>query len=282
MDTKAQADELAKELAEMDAHDDAIRAGKESPRSTEQPAEAPKETPKEQPKEEPNEETPKGERVERKVYSIPLDKHNRQLENAKKLREEEIERIRQEAYEKAKAEMSNQRPNGEIDLDAEAERLGVDKEVLQGFLDINERSILSKIPKSEIPTDYVNELENLKKSRELQEAQEAFDDEFNSDVLPLLKDVPAADAQKIKQKLDELAFSPQYSTYKVADIYRLYKDEINPTVTRGIEGSRGGTTVSMPDFANYTSEQIRNMSVQEFAEYEKWEATRASSSKYRT
>lgn len=270
MNTVEQSRALEEELRQMDAE----------PPKEEKPPESVPEVPEEKPEAKPEVTEPR-ERVDRTVYQIPLDKHNRQIENAKKIKEEELDRIRQEAYEKARQELAAHAPSSETDEDIAqfAQDNDLDESLVSKLVQISEKRVLSKIPKSELPEDYKEKIESFEKARALQEAQKKFDDEFNTEVLPHLAEVSAEDAGKIKAKLDELAFSPEFNTYKLSHIFAIKREEFLPKAVRGIEGSRGGSTVPL-NFNNMTAEQISRMSIDEFKKYDEWERSQLKGSRY--
>lgn len=270
MNTVEQSRALEEELRQMDA------APVEPPKEEKPPELAPQPEAKPEAKEPP-------ERVDRTVYQIPLDKHNRQIENAKKIKEEELDRIRQEAYEKARQELAASPVSSSESTDEEIARFAqdndLDENLVSKLVQISEKRVLSKIPKSELPEDYKEQIQTFQKARALQEAQQKFDEEFNTEVLPQLNDVSAEDAGKIKAKLDELAFSPEFNTYKLSHIFAIKREEFLPKAVRGIEGSRGGSTVPL-NFNNMTAEQISRMSIDEFKKYDEWERSQLKGSRY--
>lgn len=224
-----------------------------------------------------------GERVERKVYSISLDKHNKQLENARKVADEERDKIRAEALQEAEAKYKVVAPDdSHNDVKSFSEEHGVDEAVVNKILDLAEKRISSKV--KGIPEDMQAELVNLKAQREMQAAKQQFESEFSSSVLPLItKENPNAtptQIQEIKSRLDELAFSSKYNTYALADIFQVKSSEFDLKPTMSVESSRGGSRTGTVDFSNVSPEDLKKMSVQEADKYFQWEKSQSKGSKY--
>lgn len=265
------------EIAALDAADAA--ANTPEPKVTE--PEIPKEP---EPPKEDKEEEPK-ERVERKVYTIPLDKHNKQLENAKKIKEEELAAIREQVRLEVQAQYKAPAPVAQPieDVKSFAEKHGLDEDVVNGLVEVAERRIASKMPKVELPEGINEEIAAFKKQREISVAKQQFSSDFDSEVLPIIqKEYPHLTLDQlnsVKSKLDELAFSPRYNTYSLSDLYRVKSQEFDLKPAPSIESSRGGTSVSQ-DYSSYNAEQLQKMSPKEAEAYFKWEESQLKGSKY--
>lgn len=228
-------------------------------------------------------EAKQAEQVERKVYSIPLDKHNKQLENAKRIADEERAQIREQARAEALAELKAapaQAPQTDDEIKQFAEEFGVDENVVAKLVDIATK----RSPKAqEIPKDWQEEMATMKQQREIAAAKQQFSTDFEASVLPLIQkenpNVTSAQIQEIKNSIDELAFSDKYNRYELADIFKIKKDDYNLKPIMGIEPSRGGNRNTV-DFSEVTPAEIKKMTPQEAEAYFKWEDSSKGGSRY--
>jgi len=277
MDNNEKAKALEAELAEL-----------EKEPVTEQPVPAPEPekepepqvTPEKEPETEPVSKEPKQEeRVERKVYSIPLDKHNKQIENARKAAREEALREAEEKYRSQAVQKPSEPSN---DVKAFAEEHEMDEAVVEKLIDLAASRAASSA--KSIPDDLLEEVNNLKKQREIQTAKKQFEDEFNSSVIPLITkenpNVTQAQIQEIKNTLDELAFSSRYNTYALEDIYRVKSHEFDIKPKMSVESSRGGSRQGVVDFSTISEAELSKMSPQEAEKYFEWEKNNKKGSKY--
>lgn len=164
--------------------------------------------------------------AERPVHTVPLSKFNEEREKAaKKAREEalqEAEAEKQRLIDEYEAKLNaNKSTNGVEDkISKWAEEQGYDIDAAKGLVDVIKSSI-------EIPD--TSRYDELLKERELQEARKQVEMEFETNVVPLItKDFPQATPEhirKVKERVEELAFTEGYNSYRLEDIYQVKKGE---------------------------------------------------------
>lgn len=279
MDNNEKAKALEAELASLDNESAQQPEPAPAPVQESVPEQEPPVTPEKEPEVEPVSKEPKQEeRVERKVYSIPLDKHNKQLENARLAAREEALR---EAEEKYKSQPVQPKETSD-DVKAFADEHDMDENVVNKLLDLAAKRVSKNV--KALPEDIEQEFANLKQQREIQAAKQQFNDEFASNVLPLITqenpNVTQAQVQEIKSRLDDLAFSSKYNTYALEDIYRVKSHEFDIKPKMSVESSRGGSRAGTVDFSNISPDDFAKLSPAEADKYFQWEKSQGKGSKY--
>lgn len=164
--------------------------------------------------------------TERPVHTVPLSKFNEEREKAaKKAREEalqEAEAEKQRLIDEYEAKLASSKPTTGVEdkISKWAEEQGYDVDAAKGLVDVIKSSI-------ELPD--TTKYDALLQEREIQEARKQVEMDFESNVLPLItKDFPQATPEhirKVKERVEELAFTEGYNTYKLEDIYMVKKGE---------------------------------------------------------
>lgn len=105
-------------------------------------------------------------------------------------------------------------------------RDGVDVELLTKFADTILKKAEAKYKPSE---DVIKTVNSLKASQELASELNEYSNEFDKDVLPLLKDfqLPDAALSQVKSKLKDLAFSETYAKVPLKEIFLIKQSELN-------------------------------------------------------
>jgi len=276
MDNNEKAKALEAELASLDNESAQQPEPAPAPVQESVPEQEPQVTPEQVTTE--SKEPKQEERVERKVYSITLDKHNKQLENARIAAREEALR---EAEEKYKSQTVQPKETSD-DVKAFADEHDMDENVVNKLLDLAAKRVSKNV--KGLPEDIEQEFANLKQQREIQAAKQQFNDEFASSVLPLITqenpNVTQAQVQEIKARLDDLAFSSKYNTYALEDIYRVKSHEFDIKPKMSVESSRGGSRAGTVDFSNITPDDFAKLSPAEADKYFQWEKSQGKGSKY--
>lgn len=201
--------------------------------------------------------------VERKVYSMSVEKHQKQVENLKRSHDEEIARIRKE-YE-SKSSVQPIIESKDDDVEKFAEEKGIDVSIVEGLLSIAEKRIASKIPQVD-----VSSIEELKKEREVEKARVQVSNDFDAKVLPLIRsqypDASNEHIQSVKEKIQQLAFTKEYHAYPVEDIYAVKSRDFSFQSKVSAESSRGGHGATI-DYESMNTEQLAKMSPQEAEKY---------------
>lgn len=225
--------------------------------------------------------------VERKVYTMPVDKHTRQMENLEKKHAEELAKreaeIRAE-YDKKFAELKTDvKTSGSSEESDElikkfAEENLLEEKAVRGLLELAEKRI-GKPATPAIPKELLDEVERSRKEREIAEEKSKVEREFDEKVIPLIrKQYPGATPehiQRVKESIQALAFTDRYHTYAVEDIYRAKSDDFVFQSKVSAEPSRGGAG-QMIDYESVTDEQLDAMSPEEAEKYFAWQASKGS------
>lgn len=256
----------AKALAELQAEGHEIEGQK--PEVPEPKIDEPKDEepakPDESKGDEPDEEPDKPDRTPRMVESWKLrvaeDQKNKLTEQVNDLQ------VKIEALSNQKSDITPAQKNDiQAEIDALATEANVDKDFLQKFAD----TILSKTKPSD---DLVKTIEELKEKNELQQEMQMFSDEFEKDVLPLIKDQNLSDTElsQLKNGLRDLAFTETYAKVPLAEIYQLKGQALGiKTPKRASEGKGVKVrpsdvvdldNISEEDFAKLTPEQMEQFS----------------------
>lgn len=244
MEAKALA-ELAKEGNEIKGDQPAVNT-------------PPKEEPKkeEAPKVEPKKEDPKIE-IERKPHMVEAWKL-RVAEDQKEGFAKEITELRSKVDELSKKGPVDQTKKVELEDDIEAvikkaEEAGSDGTILRELA----TSILNKVKPS------TETLKTLQEERELEKQLSSYEQEFEKDVLPLVKEYNLSDdaLSKIRSDLRDVAFSETYAKVPLKEIFKIKADAFDlKTPKRSSESKSVKTRASeVVDLDNLDEETFKSM-----------------------
>lgn len=256
----------AKALAELEKEGHVIE-GKE-PAIDNPPEPAKKEEPKVDPKPEPEKpvEEPKPDRtptmVEAWKLKVAEDQKaglSRQVDDLQK-KLEEASRQKGPVTQSQKDEISD-------DVEAvikKAEESGTDGTFLREFA----KTILNKAkPSGEIEKT----LSELKQERELEKQINAYQDEFDTDVLPLVKEYNLSDTAllQLRNQLKDLAFSETYARVPVKEIFLIKKDTFElKAPKRSSESKTVKTRASdVVDLENIDEDSFKNLSPEQIEQF---------------
>ena len=266
---------LEAELAEMDKVDavPVVPAPEAPPAATEaNPATvAPVEPPKEPEKP-----------VQRQTFTMPVAKHTEQMNDLKAKHATELETARAEAKAEAIAEAAKAAaPDGNM-TDAKiksfAEKYDTDPESVKDLLALAREGLESNAPKpAESPKPQTAPVD-------LDAARKDVDLEFYRDVYPelLRQNATQEHIDKARNRIQELAFTDEYHTTKVKDIFAQKNTELGFAARASAESSRGGSSAGMIDYSRLTDQDVKAMSPAEAEKYFAWEDAQTKSSRYKT
>lgn len=154
-----------------------------------------------------------------------------------------------------------------------ADKFGIEEKDVNEFVDIVKE--LAGKPSPDLLKD-VEDIRELKRQKEIEVEEAAFNADFDKIIAPLVKTeysdkIPPEILSDIKEKLKEKAYDPKYvevplsTLYKGEDGFRgLYESE-----KKGAEGGRTGfTPISAgKSFEDITDEDLQKMSPEEFEKY---------------
>jgi len=210
--------------------------------------------------------------VERKVYTMPVVKAQKEKQRA-------VEKAREEAraeYDAKLAEMKSQQteaPTSEQKRDAireAAEKHGLEydaaKDLLEAF-------------KAELPTPNTPDLSKydaILQERELEDHRRQVAAEFDEKVVPMiLAKHPGATQEHIrdvKDAISGLAFTEGFNTYRIEDIYRVKADEFTFKNQLSAETS-GPPATDIQEFTVLSPEEENALADRDFptfVRYTKW------------
>lgn len=223
----------------------------------------PKEEPKkeEPPKEEPKKEEPKTEdkpSVDRKPHMVETWKL-RVAEEQKESMAKELADLRSKVDELSKKGPIDQTKKIELADDIEdvikkAEEAGTDGTILRELAN----SIINKVkPATDVLT-------KLQEERELEKQLDSYEKEFDSDVLPLVKEYNLSDdaLSKIRKDLRDVAFSDTYAKVPLKEIFKIKADAFDlKTPKRSSETKSVKTRASdVVDLENIDEDTFKNLS----------------------
>jgi hypothetical protein len=205
---------------------------------------------------------------ERPVYTMPVAKAQEEKRKA-------VEKARLEAEEKIKADYEAKIESMRTEYEAKlsqgkstsgvderlrkfAEEKGLDVEAANGLLDIFKQSI-------QLPD--LTKYDALVKQQEIDAYKSEVSREFDAQVVPLIKkDFPSVSEShlnKIKQEIEQLAFTKQFNTYRIADIYKVNKDRFEFKNSYTAEDT-GGRTDNSADISNLTEEEAMKLPAEQY------------------
>lgn len=214
---------------------------------------------------------------ERPVHTIPLSKYNEDKEKAERKGREaakaeaqtEIDRLTQAL---ADAKSSDTRDAITEELERVSEEHNIDPEAAKALLGVFKKAIPVQTP----------EINNLLEQQQTAVWKTKVSEEFDASVAPLiLKDYPQATPEHIrnvKERIEELAFSEGFNTYRLEDIYQVKKSEFEFKNGYSAE-SAAGSQATFIDFGNITDEQEIELADKDPETYKKlikWQKSHSS------
>lgn len=285
---KEKAAALEAEIAELDKQDSQPAPEKplEAPATPAPAPEAQKEpeVPAEQPK--PTEGQPKP--TERPTFTMPVRKHTEQMETLKEKHALELEEARKQAREEALAEARAAAPTGQMSeskIKQYAEKYETDEESVKDLLALIREENTTGAPKqTETQKQVAAPAPQGPSATEIAVAQKEVEVEFYRDVYPelLRQNAPPEHIEKVKNRISELAFTPEYNTILVKDIFAQKGSELGFVNRASAESSRGGSSAGVVDFSRVTNDEINAMTPAEAEKYFAWEASQGKKSRYKT
>lgn len=208
---------------------------------------------------------------ERKVFTMSVSKAQKEKKRAvEKAREE----VRAE-YEAKLAELQNKSANDvEVsdELSTFAEEQGVDKEIIKKIVDLAQKPFSEKLSKVD---GIIAEKEKI---AEFAKVEKEFDEKVSDLIKKDYPNAPIEHINKIKKEVTELAFTKDFNTYKLEDIYKVNRDSFEYKDNYGIEPS-SSTSVDVIDFDNISDEdqhKLAQENPQKFAEFLKYQDAKHS------
>ena len=207
---------------------------------------------------------------ERPVYTMPVTKAQEEKHRAvEKARAEaraeadaEIARLKVE-YENKSREISS--PTLQNDFEQVASKHGLDVEAVKDLFTTYQKSL----------PDF-SKYEQLIKDKEVENHKILVEREFDEKVAPLLvKDYPQATSEHIrsvKERIAELAFTKDFNTYRLEDIYKVNKDDFEFKNSISAESSSGRAS-EFVDFTKMTDEEEIELADRDpvaYRKYVKW------------
>lgn len=143
----------------------------------------------------------------------------------------------------------NEQAPPSLDLDAEikafAEKEGISVEMATGIITLAAKKSGTLPPDI---TERLNKIDKLESDRAIEVETVKFSSDFDQFVLPLIKaeygdNVPAQTIASLKDKVKELAYSPEFQKVPYAQIYKGWDDfrGVIAPMKKGSEDGRGGT-----------------------------------------
>lgn len=227
--------------------------------------------------------TDKVEPVERPVYTMPVAKAQEEKQRAvEKAREEarlekerEVARIKEE-YER---KLNENRPKDDYEQELEriASEEGLNTAAVSKLMNAVKKEISKSLPDT-------SKYDAILKENEIRAIKQQVTEEFDTKVAPLLlKDFPQATPehiQGVKERIAELAFTKDYNTYRLEDIYKVNKETFQFKNGYSAEPS-GGRSSEIVDFSKVTDEDeiaMAKNSPETYRKFLKWQES--NSSKY--
>jgi hypothetical protein len=106
-------------------------------------------------------------------------------------------------------------------------------------------------------------------------ARLVVDQEFDRDIVPELvrmyPDATQEHIQKVKQQIQDLAFTERFHKYPLKDILAVKANDFAFKSRPSAESSRGGASVGYVDYDRVTAEDIKKMSPADAEKYFAWE-----------
>ena len=247
----------------------------EPPKEPETPPEK-VETPKETP---PKALLGKGERP---VYTMPVSKAQEEKARA-------VEKAKEEAKEEAAKEMKNLRDEYEAKLRASESGSAnstyladLEQVAREHNLDVKAAEALLGVFRKAIPPPDMSKYDQIVKEKEIEGHKATVSRDFDEKVAPLIfKDNPQATPEhirEIKERIGEMAFTADYNSYRLEDIYKINRDEFSFKNKISAESS-GGRGTDLAPFKVLSDEDEIKLSDTDFPAYTrylKWLETQGS------
>ena len=211
------------------------------------------------------------EQKERPVWTMPVAKAQEEkrkaVEKAKQEAKEEVERSTKAEIDRLKAELEAKQDGGDDyrqELSKVAEEYGLDTKAAEGLLNVFKKSI--KLPD-------ISKYDQILKEKEIEGHKLQVSKEFDERVVNLIKkDFPNATSQyiqEVKEKITDLAFSKGYNTYRLEDIYRVKKDDLEFKDGYSAE-STGGRGSDLRPFDKMTDDEEHKLASSDPAKYREY------------
>jgi len=213
---------------------------------------------------------------------VPYAKFQKKRGEWKK-REKELEtELEITKKQKEELEQAASSQNIEKDVDKFIEKTGMEKEAVMELI-----SIIKK--HAGVSPDVEKRITNFERTSAEAAEKAAFENDFEKNVLPLIKeanvDVTSAQIAKAKEKIKELAYQDGKEKIPLDYIFARHQKDLSgliakPEKKKSAEGSRPGSQAGAKpvEYENITAEQINNMTDAEFEKYSEW-AEKTSGSK---
>ena len=233
------------------------------------------------------EEAPEPEKVEeskpeeRPLYTMPVAKAQEEKKRA-------VEKAREEAKLEAEAEMQKVRDEYEQKLKTASPKSDTEydkrlKEVAEKHgLDASAAADLLGVLQENIKMPDMSKYDQIVKEKEIEGHRAKVSQAFNEKVAPLItKDFPQATPEhirEVKTRIEELAFTEGYNTYKLEDIYAVKRSEFEFKNSLGAEpsGGRGSEIVEMKKLSDVDEIALADSDPEAYRKYLKWEQTQES------
>lgn len=145
----------------------------------------------------------------------------------------------------------------------------------QNGLELDERqerffqSLVSSV--KAVPEQLTQELEALRRDRQIAYLETQYENEFLKDVAPLLAEVPEHQHAELRQKLHNLAFSEQYAKVPLKKIFLAEQDTLNVIPSRHKVSmdttKQGKSRTVVTDYVNLSEADVEKLSPDEFEKY---------------
>jgi len=212
----------------------------------------------------------------RKVYSMPVAKAQKEKERAvqraieekQKEHEERIEQMRSEFEAKLRSSTSPDAHLEEISKKFDLEPEAV-KELVGAI-------------KSTIKVPDMSRYEQILQEREVEGHKQSVSKEFDEKIAPMvLKDHPQASPEfirEVKGKIEELAFTEGYNTYRLEDIYKVKRDEFvfKNEFSAESSGGRNSEVVSFTKLSDEEENELAKNDPETYKKYVAWDVGQES------
>ena len=224
--------------------------------------------------EEDDEDKNKNKGGEDKTPHVPYSKFKKEKSKWEEREKQLTEELNLTKKQKEALEQAVSSKNIEQDVDKFIEETGMEKDAVMGLINIIKKH-------SGVSPDVEKRITNFEKTSAEAAEKAAFENDFNENVIPLLKeanaDITSAQIAKAKEKIKELAYQKGNEKIPLDYIFARHQRDLSgliakPEKKKSAEGSRPGSQsgVKPVEYENITSEQIRDMSDSEFEKYSVW------------
>ena len=263
-DENDQVEETAEETTQDEGSSESIETSDEQEAETKE---------QEKPKEE-----AKGEKPDRPVWTMPVSKAQEEKQRA-------VEKAKEEARQEAEAQMAKLKDEYETKLrqsnptsyEAKLEKVardhGLDPAAAKSLLDVFKESV-------SVPD--MTKYDRLVKDQEIEVHKTKVSQDFDENVVPLiLKDNPQATPEHIrsvKERVGEMAFSSDFNTYRLEDIYKVNKDEFvfKNQISAESSGGRGSDLSPFKKLSDEDEIKLAETDNETYKRYLKWLDTQGS------